>query len=128
MLQFPSTISVATATSTPLIYARVFETGVTPNPGAAATIRAEIGYGPVAINPATTAGHTWLPATFNVQVGNDDEYQLSFTAPAVGNYNYTGRFSRDGTNWTSCDLNGAGSNVTLTFDFPAQLGAMTVTP
>jgi hypothetical protein len=63
-----------------------------------------------------------------VDVGNDDEYVGTFTAPAAGTYAYTYRFSFDaGLNWTYCDLNGAGSNAGLAFE-SAQLGVLTVTP
>ncbi|MDP3158216.1 MAG: Ig-like domain-containing protein [Archangium sp.] len=127
VLQFPSTISVAAGASSGLIYTRAFETGVTAAPGPASSIRTEVGFGPAAVNPSTTAGFTWVPASFNVQVGNDDEYQGLFTAPAAGTYGYTGRVSRDGTNWTYCDLDGAGANAGLDFNVN-QLGVMTVTP
>jgi hypothetical protein len=126
-LQFPPTLSVTTGAATPDIYARVFETGVTPAAGADPSVVAEIGVGPTGSNPITATSWTWGIATFNVQVGNDDEYLRSLTAPAPGSYAYTSRFSRDGVNWTYCDLDGAGSNPALTFDAGA-LGALTVTP
>jgi hypothetical protein len=124
-LQFPLTMTVAAGDPTPLVYARVFENGITPPAGASSQISCEIGYGAAGINPATMAGYTWFAAAFNVQVGNDDEYQASFTAPASGTYSYTSRATRDGTNWTYCDLNGAGSNPALVFE-SAQLGVLTV--
>jgi hypothetical protein len=127
-LQFPPTISVQTGQMTPLVYGRIYEAGLTEPPGADGTILAELGYGPAAANPTTQAGWLWFPATFNLQVGNDDEYMAGFTAPAAGTYAYTYRFSLDsGLTFTYCDLDGAGSNAGLAFD-PAQLGSMTVTP
>ena len=86
---------------------------------------------PDATNPTTQAGWLYFPTTFNVQVGNDDEYQASFTAPAVAattTYGYVYRMSLDGgLNYTYCDSDGAGANAT--FDFSsASLGVMTVTP
>jgi len=124
VLQFPGTITGTAGDTSPLVFGRVFENGLTSLAGAHPQIRAELGVGPAGVNPATTAGFTWVPSVFNVQVGNDDEYQASFVLPAAGTYGYTTRFTRDGTNWTYCDLNGAGANAGLTFE-PAQLGVLT---
>jgi len=127
-LQSPSSTSAGAGMPTELIFGRVFEAGVTEMAGANPMVRAEIGFGPVTANPQNQPGWTWAPAAYNVQVGNDDEYQLQITAPATpGTYRYTSRFSLDGYNWTYCDLDGAGSNAGLSFD-PAQLGTLTVTP
>ena len=127
-IQFPiTTISVQTGTMSPTIYGRIFETGVTPAAGAAASVVAQVGYGPASVNPEWQSGWQFFPASFNVQVGNDDEYQASFTAPAVGSYRYAYRFSQNGTDWTYCDLNGAGSNASLFFE-TTQLPTLTVTP
>jgi hypothetical protein len=67
-----------------------------------------------------------------VQIGNDDEYMATILAPAIGSapvlYDYTFRFSLDGgDSWTYCDIDGAGSNMNLSFD-PALVGLLTVTP
>ena len=126
-LQFPTSISglIAGATS-PTVYARLFEDGVTQAAGANPGVAADIGFGPTAVNPGTTmTGYTWTPATFNVQAGNDDEYQATFTIPASGSYGYTSRIARDGTNFTVCDLNGVGTNSGLVFDL-GMLGTLTV--
>lgn len=91
-------------------------------------VLAELGFGPAAWLPLTensTGG--FKNATFNTQVGNDDEFQGSFTAPAtVGMYRYVYRFSLDGgLNYTYCDSDGAGSNMGLDFN-AANAGVMTV--
>ena len=79
----------------------------------------------------TTNSWKFFPASFNVQVGNNDEFVGTFTAPSVAastSYSYTFRFSQDGgLKWTYCDLSGAGSGSGLTFEV-TQLGVMTVTP
>ena len=63
-----------------------------------------------------------------MQAGNDDEYMRSFLAPSPGSYRYTYRVSVDaGESWTYCDLDGAGSDPSMSFDL-ADLGTMTVTP
>lgn len=124
-LQFPPTMIVNAGEITPLVFNRVFEAGLTPAAGADASIPAQLGFGAAGINPATTPGFIWIAAAFNAQDGNDDEYQASFIAPPSGSWAYTGRISRDGTNGTYCDINGAGSNAGLTFE-PGQLGLLSV--
>lgn len=127
-VQFPvTTITVQTGAAAPIVYGRIFEAGVTAAAGPAAGVVAQVGYGPASVNPEWQSGWQFFPASFNVQVGNDDEYQASFTAPAVGSYRYAYRFSQNGTDWTYCDINGAGSNVSLSFE-TTQLPTLTVTP
>jgi hypothetical protein len=126
-LQHPPATTAMTGTLTEFIYGRVFEVGVTESGGANPMVRAEIGYGPVTSNPQNQSGWTWAAAAFNVQTGNDDEYQYQILAPAPGTYRYASRFSLDGVFWTYCDLDGAGSNAGLSFH-PGRLGTLTVTP
>ena len=99
------------------------ELGYTESIGDSGII-AQVGYGPL-IDPTTQAGFTWFKAAYNVQSGNNDEYQTSFTAPAPGFYGYVSRFTIDGVNWTYGDLDGAGSNAGLSF-FVGQMGLMVV--
>jgi len=132
-VQFPTSLSVAAGAASPLVYGRIFETGITSIAGPAGNIVAQLGYGPPTANPQYQAGWSWVPATFNVQTGasgNDDEYQASFTAPTTpGSYRYIYRFSNDlGLNWTYCDRGadtGAGSNAGLSFEF-ADMPVLTV--
>jgi hypothetical protein len=110
------------------VYARVFDDTFTQPDGANPVIRAQIGYGPINTNPQNQGGWTWATASFNQQFVNDDEYQLALTVATAGTYAYTSRFSRDGVNWTYCDLDGAGANMPvpdLTFD-PTRLGVLIV--
>ncbi len=91
-----------------------------------------LGYGPASANPEYQPGWTWVNASYNLQVGNNDEYQASFTAPAAGSYRYVYRFSLDqGVSWTYCDNNqgdyGSGANPGLTFDLENQ-AVLDVTP
>ena len=121
-VQFPLSLSVAAGASTGLIFGRIFETGTTEAAGANGNVRAQLGYGLPTVNPEYEAGWTWTNATFNIQSGNNDEYQASFTAPASGSYRYVYRFSNNqGVSWTVCDQNagdgGAGSNAGLLFAF-----------
>jgi hypothetical protein len=122
--QFPTSVTVNPGVDTGLIYGQLFETGVTSVAGASSWI-AQLGYGPDYVNPENQSGWQWFATTFNTQVGNNDEYQGSFTAPASGKYRYTYRFSPDGLNWTYADVNGAGSNASQTFE-TTQLPILTV--
>jgi hypothetical protein len=128
VIQFPkTTLTLQTGTATQTIYGRIFEAGLTNPAGAAPGVTAQLGYGPASVNPEWQSGWQFFPATFNVQAGNDDEYQASIMAPAVGNYRYAYRFSQNGTDWTYCDANGAGSNGGLSFEV-TQLPSLVVTP
>ncbi|SEK89733.1 IPT/TIG domain-containing protein [Stigmatella aurantiaca] len=127
-LQFPASISVQRNTQTPPIYGQLYEAGVTETPGDPGGILAEVGYGTSGTNPISHISWQFFPATYNTQVGNDDEFSGAFTAPqTLGTYSYTYRFSFDnGLHWTYCDTDGAGSNNGLVFD-STKLGVMTVT-
>lgn len=81
------------------VFARIFEDGITQPAGSDPIIDAWIGY---SLTDATTvadfetANWTWIPATFNAQFGNDDEYQAEIgSSLAPGDYFYVSRFSVD---------------------------------
>lgn len=91
------------------IYGRVFKEGSTNvGTGMGEGIVGQAGYGPPDSDPASKSW-TWLPAMFNVDAGNDDEYKYSFDAQTLGTYyDAAFRFSADGgANWKYCDLNGS---------------------
>jgi hypothetical protein len=127
-LQFPSSISAQANTFTNYIYGRVYEAGLTEAAGPAGSVLADVGYGPLGSDPRTNNSWVWTAAVFNVQIGNDDEYQQQILAPIYnGTYSYTYRFSVDnGATYTAADLDGAGSNPGLVFN-PNNLGQLTVT-
>jgi hypothetical protein len=126
-VQFPTSLSLTTATLSPQVFGRIFEAGITEAAGPNAQVRAQLGFGLPTQNPQYGAW-TWSTASFNVQVGNDDEYQATFTAPAPGSYRYAYRVSLDqGVSWTVCDPNGAGANPDLSLDL-GNLPVLTVTP
>jgi len=126
-IQFPSTLNVSASVSSDLIYGRIFEGGITDTTsGQSSLIISELGYGPLSEDPRTSNSWKWSPASFNLEYGNDDEYQGVLLIDTPGTYNYSFRFSVDGGyRWTVCDLDGAGSNPNLTFD-SQQLGTVTV--
>ncbi|MBI4817897.1 MAG: IPT/TIG domain-containing protein [Deltaproteobacteria bacterium] len=127
-LQYPPSISMAAGTS-PMIFARIYEQGVTDvTSGPSASILVELGFGPAGTDPRSSNDWSFVPAAFNVEYGNDDEYMGTVTVTTPGTYSYTHRFSLDGgLSFTYADLDGAGQNGGLDFD-PTRLGALTVTP
>lgn len=94
-LQWPENGNIATGNAFD-VYAQVYETGVTEAIGPDPRILAWIGYSN-ANNPPHSAGWTWLPATFNAQHGNNDEYvtDIGMALPS-GTYYYASRFQIDG--------------------------------
>jgi hypothetical protein len=126
-LQFPATLTAAAGAPTALIYGRIYEAGLTDvTHGPVASISAQVGYGPPGTSPAISNRWVWVPAAFNQEYGNDDEYQGSLTVPSAGSYLYTFRFSLDGgSSWSYGDLDGAGSNAGLIFE-ASKLGVLTV--
>ena len=108
-----------------MIFGQLYEQGVTDAAGQGAGVLADIGWGPNMSDPTAVNTWTWLPATYNVDVGNNDEYERTLTIPTAGTYLYTARFSLDGgLSYTYCDTNGAGSNAGLTFE-AGNLGTLT---
>ncbi len=90
-LQFPATQTI-TEGSAFNVYAKVYEPGVTPPAGAPIGIQGWIGYSTTNVDPSTGVW-TWVPATFNAQVLNDDEFVTSIgTGLAAGTYYYASRF------------------------------------
>jgi len=124
VLQSPPTMTVDAGAMTPSVYAQVYQAMMTEAMGANPAISMQIGYGPAGTNPQNQPGWTWFPTAYNLQSGSNDEYAVSFAAPAAsGSYRYTGRVSKDGINWTYCDLDGAGGLPMISFQ-PWNLGVM----
>jgi hypothetical protein len=126
-VQFPTSMTKPTGTVTDEIFTQIYEFGLTEAAGPGTGLIVQIGYGPTNVNPEYQSGWIWSAATFNTQIGNNDEWKGTFTAPAAGTWNYGARVSLDGFRWTYCDLNGAGSNGGLSFE-TNQLPVLTVTP
>jgi hypothetical protein len=95
-LQFPSSATIFEG-GTMTAYAQVYVAGLTDaTSGQASGISAWIGYSSVNENP-NSSSFTWVPATFNVESGNNDEYQATFGAALpLGTYYFASRFQRNG--------------------------------
>src|SRR5688572_13329440 len=98
---------MAPAGTTPPVFGRIFEQTLTEPPGASGVVTAQVGFGPVGSDPRFDPSWAYFPATFNTQVGNDDEYQGTMTVLNGGSYLYTYRFSLDGgASWSYADRDG----------------------
>ena len=130
-IQFPTSVTASSGQATGPIYGHLYEAGTTEGDGAAASVVAEVGFGPAGTDPRTAPGWRFTTAGFNTQVGTKDEYSAALSAPTVSSqasYSYAYRFSPDGgSGFTYCDTDGAGSGPGLDFD-PGALGALTVAP
>jgi hypothetical protein len=89
-LQWPGTGSVLQG-QTLTVYGQIWVNGITNQPGAAPGIFAWVGVSPTNTNPNTWT--TWVPAVYNLDVGNNDEYMAAIgTGLAPGTYYYAYRY------------------------------------
>ena len=90
------------------VYAQIFENGRTEAAGQGANILSWIGYS--STDATTTAdfasGWTWVPATYNADMGSNDEYQAEIGSGLdIGSYYYVSRFSVDGGDFAYGGIN-----------------------
>ncbi len=88
-------------------YGQVYKLGLTEAGGAGAGIVAELGWSTSNTDPATWTN--WQAASFNTQVGNNDEYSSALSLPA-GTYYYTFRYSLDGCGFQYGGYSAGGGN------------------
>ncbi len=108
-LQWPPTMThtISVVNRTDTAYGQVWIDGVTSMPGATPGLRAQLGFGPAGSNPAGNAAWTWVDAAFNVDAGNNDEYQASMLPEATGSFDYLYRYTTtNGREWLYADLDG----------------------
>ena len=122
-LDSPATLNVTAFQSTAPVYGQVYIQNVTNPAGEGRGIEAEVGYG----STTTPADWDWFPMTYNVNIGNNDQFMGTMTPTLGGVFSYTVRFNGNwgagnpNTAWTYADLNGAPP-----FDL-SQTGVMTST-
>lgn len=113
-LQFPATIDVIAGQTTAAIYGRTYQAGATDSAGQAAGWEAELAVGPFGTLPDGEARcYSFSAAAFNVDVGNDDEYEIALTPSQPGIYNYFFRYRPPGGAWRYGDLNGSDDGIAL---------------
>ncbi|MFO7525657.1 MAG: choice-of-anchor J domain-containing protein, partial [Ignavibacteriaceae bacterium] len=115
-LQWPPSGTVAQGENL-TVYARAWIDGVTGIPGPTPDLLSWIGISSTDTDPATWT--TWVPAVFNVDVGNDDEFMGDIGANlAPGTYYYASRFQYQSGPYSYGGLSG--------FWTPGQSGVLTV--
>lgn len=94
-LQFPGSGTIYT-TNAFETYGQTYEPGVTEGAGQGTGVLAWLGYNNSDTNPNTWTN--WIPATFNVQVGNNDEFIGTIPANTLtpGTYYYAYRYQLSG--------------------------------
>ncbi len=104
-LQWPPTITINEGGSD-TVYGRVYEPGVTDAAGAGAGILAWVGISGAGDNSDPSGWTNWIPATYNVDSGNNDEYMASIGATlAPGTYYYATRYTLNGGPYVYGGLN-----------------------
>ena len=85
------TISVVNRTDN--AYGQVWIDGVTSQPGATPSLRAQLGFGPAGSDPGGNApGPGWMPRSTS-NAGNNDEFMASLLPEAVGTFDYVYRYT-----------------------------------
>ena len=123
-LQWPPTMNhtISAVNRTDTAYGQVWIDGVTNQPGATESLRAQLGFGPDGSDPAGNAAWTWVEASFNVDAGNNDEFKASMLPEVTGTFDYAYRYTTtNGRDWVYADLDGIGNGYS-----PAQAGSLTV--
>jgi trimeric autotransporter adhesin len=122
ILQWPPSVSITLGAATPMIYGRVWGSGITDSPGAGSGLVAQLGYGPDGTDPATSGAWTWVSTAYNIEVdGGGEEYMATLTPTAAGTYDYAYRFSYLGGAWLYSDVDGSANGYQI-----AQAGALDV--
>lgn len=94
------------------VTAQVYKPGITESPGPGAGILAWIGYHTINNNPKSV-GWTWIPATFNSQMDNNDQFVANIgSALPSGTYYYASRFQIDDGPYSYGGYNGGFWNGT----------------
>lgn len=122
-LQWPPSIeyTVSAKNTTDTIYGQVWIDGITSQPGATVGLLAQVGYGPQGSDPR--GWNTWVDMTFNIDAGNNDEYQDALQPDVPGVYDYVVRYSTSaGETWVYADRSG------IVGALPGQPGKLTVRP
>jgi hypothetical protein len=125
-LQWPPSIvhTISALNPTDDIYGQVWIDGHTYLPGPTDGLMAQVGYGPDGSDPGGNPDWVWVEAEFNVDAGNNDEFQGQVLPEAVGTYDYAYRYSTTGgREWVYADLDGTANG----YD-PAQAGDLGVNP
>lgn len=122
-LQYPPAITHTIGiTPTENIYGQVWIDGITYQTGATDGLWAQVGYGISGTLPVSWT--TWVDASFNVDVGNNDEFKATLLPEEIGVYHYVYRYSTtNGRDWVYADQSGP-----IAPDILVNPGVLTVLP
>jgi hypothetical protein len=95
-LQFPGTATICSGSNF-TAYGQVFKGGLTEAAGPGAGLSVEIGISPEGSNTNPSTWTNWVPASFNVQFFNNDEFMATTGSTlTAGTYYYAFRYSLNG--------------------------------
>lgn len=93
------------------VYGRVWKQGATEALGPNANITAWFGISTTNTDPSTWPSSAWVLGTYNVQVGNDDEYQHTFSNLPSGTYYIASRYQFTGGDFWYGGFNSGGGGA-----------------
>ncbi|MCL2823582.1 MAG: lamin tail domain-containing protein, partial [Polyangiaceae bacterium] len=134
--QWPYSMVLKVGQESEIVFGRIYHDGLTTPPPKHDDIIAQLGWGPVSVDPTMQSGFQYINASYNAHYGNDAEYAAKLTPTETGSLAFLYRFSIDGgIHWTYCDLNdgnsggdsGSGSDPNKFFDWE-NTGKLTVNP
>jgi hypothetical protein len=120
VVQFPNTTQSILEGANLTVYARAYEPGLTTLSGEQSNLFAWIGYSSTDVDPSNPV-FTWIPATFNAEFGNDDEYQATLTGLPIGTYYYSVRFQIGTGPYVYGGSNGNWNNDNVTLNVNADV-------
>ncbi|WP_438966398.1 beta strand repeat-containing protein [Flavobacterium sp.] len=120
VVQFPNTTQSILEGANLTVYARAYEPGLTTLSGEQSNLFAWIGYSSTDVDPSNPV-FTWIPATFNAEFGNDDEYQATLTGLPIGTYYYAVRFQIGTGPYVYGGSNGNWNNDNVTLNVNADV-------
>lgn len=82
------------------VYAQVYASGITEAGGQGAGVLGWVGYSTSNTDPSSGTGWTWIPASFNVQSGNNDEFKADLPNFTPGTYYIASRFNINGGSYS----------------------------
>lgn len=123
-LQWPPAITHTIGiTPTSDAYGQVWIDGATSQAGSTPSLMAQLGYGPT--NTLPISWTNWVNASFNADVGSNDEFKANLIPEATGKYHYVYRYSTTGgRDWMYADQSGPFDPSNL----PPNPGVLTVQP
>jgi Putative metal-binding motif/Regulator of chromosome condensation (RCC1) repeat len=105
----PDLINVKSNVTTESIYGEIWIDGVTGKIGGTNMIYSQLCYSNDLVN---LTNPSCIDSTYLDVSGDNDRFSTTLTIAATGIYKYYYQFSKDGTNWTSCNLNSASGDAT----------------